>query len=234
MSHTLYASGVYMGALLNRSGDLVPAEEMYKACRVFGSYVTWQGDLSWDWDGVFDEEIPDAFMTHLNAYLQSVLESGSEQKGWKLPETTLVLPWIVRLFPEAKYILWTRNPRDCILGRHLTDDLHDFNVDYPTTDDARRRRAISWKYQYDLVAATPKPENWLEVRFEDFVLRRDETLVKLEDYLGIELARIPVRKEAVARWRVDDGVNYYDFLEPAMVRYGYEIPEGTGENVPTF
>jgi hypothetical protein len=224
-----------MGALLNRSGDLVPAQEMYEACRVFGSYVTWQGNggqptngtdpLVWDWEAALNAEIPEAFMTHLNTYLGSVLESDATQKGWKLPETTLVLPWIVRLFPEAKYILWTRNPRDCILGRHLTDDLHDFGVDYAPTEDERRRRAISWKYQYDLVAATPKPENWLEVRFEDFVLRRDETLVKLEDFLDIELARIPVRREAVERWKLDDGVNYYDFLEPAMVRYGYEIPE---------
>lgn len=225
ISHTLYASGVYMGALLNRSGDLVPAREMYDACRVFGSYVTWEGGLSWNWDAARDAEIPDAYTQHLEAYLESVLESKAAHRGWKLPETTLVLPWIIRRFPDAKYILWTRNPRDCILGRHLTDDLHDFNVDYPETEDDRQRRAISWKYQYDLVADTPKPENWLEVRFEDFVLRRDKTLARLEDYLGFELARIPVRREAVDRWKLDDGINYYDFLAPAMQRYGYDIPE---------
>jgi hypothetical protein len=236
MSHTLYASGVFMGGLLNRSGDLVPARDMYDACRVFGSYVTWEGDLSWNWDAALEAEAPTAFTDLLNAYLESVLESKSEHKGWKLPETTLVLPWIVRLFPDAKYILWTRNPRDCILGRHLTDDLHDFGVDYPETEDDRRRRAISWKYQYDLVAATPKPAQWLEVRFEDFVLRRDETLIELEDFLEIELARIPVRREAVDRWRRDEGVTYYDFLKPAMVRYGYEIPETAmaGEDISTL
>ena len=26
------------------------------------------------------------------------------------------------------------------------------------------------------------------------------------------------------RWQVDDGVNYYDFLEPCMREYGYEVP----------
>jgi len=31
--------------------------------------------------------------------------------------------------------------------------------------------------------------------------------------------------EAVDRWKKDDGVNYYDFFEPAMQEYGYEIPE---------
>ena len=34
MSHTLTASGVHMGALLNNSGDLLPPGDMYEACRV--------------------------------------------------------------------------------------------------------------------------------------------------------------------------------------------------------
>jgi hypothetical protein len=106
----------------------------------------------------------------------------------------------------------------------LTDDLKDFGVDYPPTEDMRLRRAISWKYQYDLVKATPKPDHWLEVRFEDFVLRQEETLAKLEDFLEMKLARIVVRPDAVDRWKHDDGVNYFDFFEPAMREYGYEIP----------
>ena len=73
-------------------------------------------------------------------------------------------PWIRRLYPDIRYIFWIRNPRDCILGGHLTDDLADFGIPYPPTDDERLRRAISWKYQYDLVKATPKPEHWIEVR----------------------------------------------------------------------
>ena len=234
ISHTLYASGVFMGENLNRSGDLVPAADMYEACRVFGRYVTWEGDLNWNWDAAMQAEIPGEFNDLLDAYLRTVLASSSKHRGWKLPETTLVFPWIVRRFPDAKYILWTRNPRDCILGGHLTDDLRDFGVAYPETLDERRRRAISWKYQYDLVAATPKPEKWLEVRFEDFVLRRDGTIGRLEEFLGIELARIPVRPEAVGRWQLADGVNYYDFLEPAMVRYGYEIPVADGVPVESW
>jgi len=59
----------------------------------------------------------------------------------------------VRLYPDIYYIFWVRNPRDCILNSHLTDDLNDFGVDYPKTDDVRRNRAISWKYQYDIVRA---------------------------------------------------------------------------------
>jgi len=49
----------------------------------------------------------------------------AEVKGWKIPETTLVFPWIRRIFPEIRYIFWVRDPRDSILGGHLTDDLRE-------------------------------------------------------------------------------------------------------------
>lgn len=225
ISHTLYASGVYMGATLNNSGDLVPPGTMYDACRVAAQYVEWKGGLQWDFSALNTAEIPQEFTDLIETYLESVLKDKSEHKGWKIPETTLVYPWIVRMFPDAKYIFWIRNPRDCILGRHITDDLTRFGIPYEPTDDERLRRAISWKYQYDLVKAFPKPANWLEVRFEDFVLKQEETLALLEDYLGFKLGRIIVRPDAVERWKHDDGVNYFDFFEPAMKEYGYLIPE---------
>jgi len=238
-----------MGAPLNDSGDLLPPQAMYQACRVFARFVKWRAGLEWDWDEAQRMEVPAEFKDLLRTYLKSVHESTAEHRGWKIPETTLVCPWIVRLFPEIKYIFWIRNPRDCILGKHLTDDLNDFGILYPPTEDAadegvmgqmradeyigtsgipciRLRRAISWKYQYDLVQATPKPEHWIEVRFEDFVLRQEETLARLEGFLGIPLARIPVQPETVDRWKLDQEANYYDFFAPAMVQYGYEIPAG--------
>jgi hypothetical protein len=90
------------------------------------------------------------------------------------------------------------------------------------TEDDRRRRAISWKYQSDLVRATPRPAKWIEVKFEDFVLNQDATLARLEDFLGMKLAKIAVRPEAVGRWKTDEGTHDFDFLAPAMAEYGYE------------
>ncbi len=172
--------------------------------------------------------IPKKFKDLIASYLVSVRESGVEHKGWKIPETTLVFPWIARLFPEIKYIFWIRDPRDGILGAHLTDDLNDFGIHYPLTEDIRLRRAISWKYQYDLVRATPLPENWIEVRFEDFVLKQDETLRRLEDFLGFKLVKIPVRPETIGRWKTDAGKHFFDFFEPAMRVYGYDEVEKYG------
>jgi len=222
ISHTLSASGVYMGEPLNVSGDLLPPEEMYEACRVLAQYVTWKGDLNWDWSRLFEMEIDPQFIRLLMNYLKVVLASDAEHKGWKIPETTLVFPWIARLFPDIKYIFWIRNPRDCILNHHLTDNMKDFGISYPEVEDDHLRRAISWKYQYDLVRITPRPAQWIEVRFEDFVLRQDDTLQRLEAFLGFPLAKIPVNPEAVGRYLTAEGTRTFDFLEPAMHEYDYE------------
>ncbi len=223
ISHTLAASGVFMGSTLNRSGDLLPPQDMYAACRVIAQHVQWRGGLKWDFSALHNGPIDPTFVSLLEHYLEPVLYSQAELKGWKIPETTLAFPWLVRMFPEIKYIFWIRNPRDSILRPHKTDDLRDFGVPYPATDDPRLRRAISWKYQYDLVKATPLPEHWIEVRFEDFVLRQEETLARLEEFLGIPLVRIPVYPEAVDRWKGDEGINTFDFFKPAAREYGYSM-----------
>ena len=224
ISHTLSASGVFMGSPLNGSGDLLPPGAMYDACRIMAKHVRWMGGVEWDAGAANAMEPSPEFTALIRTYLVSVLESKAKHKGWKIPETTLVYPWILRMFPEMKYIFWVRDPRDSILGGHLTDDLRDFGIQYPPTDEVRLRRAVSWKYQYDLVKASPRAAQWIEVRFEDFVLKQEETLVRLEKFLGIPLARIPVWPDAVGRWRRDEGVHYYDFFEPAMREYAYEIP----------
>ena len=221
ISHTLYASGVYMGRTINPSGDKVPPEAMYDACRVMARYVRWRGGLSWDFAALHTMAIDAEFKRLIEAYLADVLAGRAGQKGWKIPETTLVYPWIVRMFPDARFIHWIRDPRDCIIGRHLTDDLRDFGVDYPETDDLRERRAISWKYQYDLMKATPRPKYSITVRFEDFVLKQEETLERLEAFLGIRLARIIVRPDSVGRWRTDREQHDFDFFREAMAEHRY-------------
>ena len=212
MSQTLCDSGVYMGAQLNESADLIPPDDMYEACRVMARYVEYRGGLEWDFSRLFTMPIDPAFTPLVESFLASVLGSDAERRGWKLPETVLVLPWIIRLFPEIYYIYWMRDPRDCILGYHVTDDLADFGVPYEHTEDLRLRRAISWKYQYDLMRATPSPQRRLDVRFEDFVLEQEHTLTRLEAYLGFPLARIPVRPDAIGRWRTAEGQYDFDFF----------------------
>jgi hypothetical protein len=221
ISHTLYASGVYMGSRLNPSGDLVPAEDFYEACRVMARHVVHRGGLEWDFSQLHTMPIDPAFTRLVESYLASVLSSRAERKGWKLPETTLAYPWIVRVFPDIHYIHWVRDPRDSIIGSHLTDDLSDFGVPYERTDDVRLMRAISWKYQREIVKSTPPPKHTIFVRFEDFVLKQNATLHRLEDYLGIRLAKVIVNRRPIGRWKTDEGRQHFDFLEEDMRELGY-------------
>lgn len=224
MSHTLSASGVYMGAEINGSGDLIPPGEMYEACRVMARHVVYQGNLRWDFSKLHTMPIDPEFTRLVRSYLKSVLASDATRRGWKIPETTLVFPWIVRLFPDIRYIYWIRDPRDCILGKHLTDDLADFGVPCDKTDDLRLRRAISWKYQVEIVKATPRPKHWITVRFEDLVLDQARTLARLEKYLGFPLATIPVRPESIGRWKTDPERHDFDCFQEELVEYGYAAP----------
>jgi len=230
ISHTLSASGVYMGGKLNGSGDLIPAGELYEACRVMARHVKYLGNLTWDFSELLRVPIDPAFTRLVESYLASVLSSDAERKGWKLPETTLIYPWIVRMFPDIHYIFWVRDPRDSIIGRHLTDDLADFGVPCDHTEDERERRAISWKYQADIYKATPRPKRLIELRFEDFVLRQDDTLQKLQAYLGFPLAKIEVRSDSVGRWKADTGRHDFSFFETAMAAYGYDPMPGPAES----
>ncbi len=222
ISHTLTASGVHMGGQLNGSGDLVPAEDLYEACRVMSRHVKYLGNLRWDFSALHTMEIDPEFTKLVTSYLASVFDSDADRKGWKLPETILIYPWIVRMFPDINYIFWIRDPRDSIIGAHMTDDLADFNIPYDHTDDERERRAISWKYQAEIYKATPRPKKLLELRFEDFVLRQDETLKKLEAYLGFPIAKIEARPDSIGRWKTDEGQHDFPFFHDEMRRYGYE------------
>lgn len=221
ISQTLTESGVFMGSPLNKSGDLVPAEPLYEACRIFARHVTHKGGVEWDFDKVLSMEPEPSFVRLVEEFLVSIRRSGEAHRGWKLPETTLVLPWILKMFPENHYIYWYRDPRDSILGAHLTDDLADFGIGYEPTPDPMLKRAISWKYQAAVMQATPRPGRLLSVRFEDFVLEQERVLKELESFLGIPMARLPVNPEAVGRWRRSGERFDIPFLKEDLERLGY-------------
>ncbi len=220
-----------MGARLNASYDLVPADELYEACRVMNRHVKHLGGLEWDFSALHSMPIDPEFERLVRSYASSVLETDSKHRGWKLPETTLVLPWIVRLFPEARYIYWVRDPRDSIIGAHITDDLADFGVPYDRVEDVREMRAISWKYQREIVTATPKPKRWIEIRFEDFVLDQERTVRRLESYLGIPLVRVEVRPEAVGRWKTDEGRHDFPMFQEDLRRLAHEAASPPGGKI---
>jgi len=215
-----------MGAELNRSGDLIPPEEMYEACRVIARHVVFNGGYTWDFSKLHTMPIDPAFTRLIESYLGTVLSSDDEWRGWKIPETTLVYPWIIRMFPDISYIFWIRDPRDAILARHVTDDLATFGIPHARSEDAFQQRITSWKYQYAIVHATPRPARFLGVRFEDFVLRQDATLERLSGFLKIPLSKIEVRPESVGRWRKTEETLDWSSFADELKEYGYKTGQG--------
>ena len=212
-----------MGALLNESGDMLPPDDLYEACRVAGKYVKHLGGNQWDFSHLLGMEPDPVFVYLVNRYLKIVL-SRKEPRGWKLPETTLIYPWIVKMFPDADYVHWVRDPRDSILGAHITDDLTNFGVTYDKpAGDTLMMRAISWKYQRDIVRATPPPKRVLHMRFEDFVLDHEAAVARLSAFLGRPLGRVIMRPETVGRWRAseEDFSRFEGLFKQDMVEQGY-------------
>lgn len=209
-----------MGERLNVAGDLVPPESMYRACICFGGFVKYKGGFEWDFSGVFSKEPTKEFRRHLENYLETVLRHKTERKGWKIPETSLIYPWVVRMFPEAKFIYWIRDPRDCILAGHGTDNLGNYAVPCEPLKGLITR-AASWKYQYDLFKAVPEPKNLIRIRFEDFVLKQEETLQRLEKFLGFPLSRIIVDPAKTERWRTTQEKCHFELFQNAIEEFGY-------------
>ncbi|MCH8902460.1 MAG: sulfotransferase [Bacteroidetes bacterium] len=225
MSDTLKESGYDVGSPLNVAGDLIPAESIYEACRIFGKFVDYKGKHEWDFTRAVEAKIPDGFKDQLTVYLKSVLESKSELKGWKIPQSTLIYPWLVRLLPNIKYVFWIREPKDTILKMHGIDRLEKWNIPckkYLFHSFNYRMRAVSWKYHYDIVNETPRPKNFLMIRFEDFVLNQDACLQKLEKFLGRPVAKVHVIKSKVGMWKKNRWVKNYSFLKKPMLNLNYD------------
>lgn len=194
IAKTLYESGVFMGNRLNESYDLVPASPMYAACLVHAQ----GGDAR--------------FL--VQQYVRSVLQH-EEPRGWKLPENTLVYPLLSRMFPEAYFIYWVRHPVGNVSGPHLTDNLARFGVPGLWSANEMERRLESWVYQATLVESTPRPERFLRIRLEDFVLEQDKVLEEIGEFVGLKLTKISVRRDALCKEQVPEKARYYASL------YGY-------------
>lgn len=59
------------------------------------------------------------------------------------------------------------------------------------------------------------------MRFEDFVHHQEQELTRLEQFLGIPLARIPVKTDPVGRHARHPDILFPDFLNAALVEHGY-------------
>ena len=224
ISQLLYNNGFVTGQI-NSCYDLIPPEEMYCAAKLFSNKVRLVGDYEWDFNV---GKVSLMFEKLVNMYLNCLKEQ-SGARYFKLPETTLCYPWIVNMFPHAKFIHWIRDPRD--LGEHLTDDFHRWRMPVPHRllqpwlekgiESTRIWSAISCKYQWDIVENTPRPKTFLRIRYEDFCTNQQAELHRLEEYLGQELNPVKVRKDRIGKWKKDEDHYEFPFWSSMLKQAGY-------------
>jgi hypothetical protein len=113
LAELVRASGIYMGAHQNESGD---SEDMLELVEyVVENYYPdfnrlWRGDQS-----------PDAELCALitRACRRHLDGRQTQRWGWKLSETAYVLPLVDYLFPKARYLHLIRDGRDIAFSDHV-------------------------------------------------------------------------------------------------------------------
>ena len=151
----------------------------------------------------------------------------------KNPELTLLIPAMLRVFPELKVIVAVRDPRDVVVSCFMRPmPLNSVTVNYLTLERTAEKYALmmgGWIRMRQLMASP-----WLEIRYEDVVCDLETQARRALDFLQLpwddrvlqfhEHARqkhvrsptyddvtSPVYGSAMGRWR-----NYAKYLEPAM------------------
>jgi len=230
----LRANGYFMGPKLNDSSDWQGGGEMYDAARMVGERVKYKGNYKWDFSNVVRTTTSAMFRRKVRHFLEPIL-AHEGNRGWKLPETTLALPWLFEIQPEVKYIYIVRDPRDCTMKPHGTDDLRRWGIPIADADTdlwSRRgcwhQKASSWKYQWDIVEATHvHHERIIWVRYEDYVLNQAEELIKIGQFLDHRLDPISVHRDGIGRWkRLPHSKQPPEFIQPTMKYWGYPINNG--------
>ena len=232
----LKGSGVYMGKHTNRDMDKGPFDNIYRimslpvGCRQgaiarhkksgtkYARYVKAATDsvpnIEWDFSGMVNGSIPHIVRYELKTYIEDLKNITQNLVGWKLTESNLIYPWLVRLYPDWYYIHLVRDVRDMLKRPELTDtDSHTdlFNVEGYTSRPNKHKfpgnnlvRALNWKYQLDIVKSIETP-NYIRITLEDLVMSHGEVIKKLSDFLGFEVNPGRPKKEVVESWRGKNG-----------------------------
>jgi tetratricopeptide (TPR) repeat protein len=169
------------------------------------------------------------------SYVEGALNEpiGSRIHLDKNPTLTLLIPGMVRLFPETKLLIALRDPRDVVLSCFMQYlPLNTNSVCFLTLERAARRYAHDmgvW-LKYREISQSP----WLEVRYEDCVQGLEGEARRALEFLELpwdpqvlgyrerlkakavnsptyEAVSQPLYSSAIGRWR-----NYRKYLEPCL------------------
>jgi hypothetical protein len=170
-------------------------------------------------------------------YMETLLDEpiGERIHLDKNPELTLLIPAMLRVFPELKTVVAVRDPRDVIISCFMRSlPINSVTVSYLTLERAVEKYALmigGWFKLRDLIGSP-----WIEVRYEDTVHDLECQVRRLLAFLELpwdaavlhfheharqkhvrsptyESVTTPIYRTAVGRWR-----NYAKYLEPTLER----------------
>jgi Flp pilus assembly protein TadD len=153
----------------------------------------------------------------------------------KNPGLNLMIPMVVRVFPEAKFIVALRDPRDVVISCFQQAlPLTPISSAYLSIESTIHQYASAMGFWLDMRSRLGK--QWTEVRYEDMIgdlpavarstlsflgVEFDENVLKFYEHARTKRVKSPSHAEvlkpvyqtAVGRWR-----NYQKYLSPYMAR----------------
>jgi hypothetical protein len=236
--------GVFMGSHLNESEDSVDVFDLVRY--LVEAHAP-------DFSGLFgggDPALKAKALATFHAHLADRPEG--QLWGWKLPETSHVMPVMARLFPEARCLHLVRDGRDVAFSPFLAPKAPFwrkiyFNDDriYSWRGHAMTQRAYRdyghlfnaarWVNSVTLGRAhgAMLGERYLEVRYEALVADPAAEMARMAAFLGVDLpsvvAELPqVRPQSVGKWQAQP-LRQLDeiraIMEPTLGAFGYDWRE---------
>ena len=185
-------------------------------------------------DGISIEKLA-AQRTRYLAYMEAALNEpiGGRVHLDKNPSLTLLIPAMLRLFPETKLLIALRDPRDLVISCFMQYlPLNANSVCFLTLERTAQRYAHDlqiWRNFREIIGS-----QWLETKYEDTVADLEKEARRTLGFLGLpweagvlayrdrlkhkavnsptyEAVSQPLYTRAIGRWR-----NYQKYLEPCL------------------
>ena len=235
--------GVFMGSHRNDSEDSLDVFDLVRY--LVEAHAPDYSKLFCDGDETLRPRAMAAFRDHL------VDRPRGSRWGWKLPETSHVMPVMARLFPDARCIHLVRDGRDVAFSPFLAPKARFwrkiyFNDDriYSWCGHAMTQRAYRthghlfnaarWVNSVTLGRAhgAMLGERYLEVRYEALVADPAAEMARLAAFLDVDAPQrdwSDVRAQSVGKWRRQSARQLAEIrpiVEPTLGAFGYAWGDG--------
>jgi Sulfotransferase family len=156
LARLLSSQGVYIGSDLNVSADsisLVPLVQHLVTAHYPNYAPLWFASR---WPAEIEELALDCFERHLAGH------DGRSRWGWKLCETTYILPVIAAIFPQAKFVHLIRDGRDVAFCDHVAPVQPFWRKVYFNDDRIAEWRGLSLTNRgYDVASHIYNALHWI-------------------------------------------------------------------------